>query len=85
MKFVEEEGYLHIKKYNDGSITITPEILIENKEELSEIIAAIHLLSGYLSVNLNYISEAKKIEMINEVNSKMKNNHLKLVVNNTQK
>lgn len=85
MKLVVEEGYLHIKKFNDGSITITPEILIENKEELSEIIAAIHLLSGYLSVNLNYISEDRKDEMIEEVNSKLKNNHLKLVVNNSQK
>lgn len=80
-----EEGFLHIKKMSDGSIIVTPEITLENQEELSELIAAIHLMSGYLSANLNYLSVDSKEYIMNNNDCGFDGSHLKLVVDNDKK
>lgn len=84
-KVIVEEGLLMFKKYNDGSIEIVPKIIKESETELSETIAALHLMSGYLSLHLNYVSDNTKQDMIDKIQSEMKNGHLKLVIDNDKK
>ncbi len=84
-KVIVEEGLLMFKKYDDGSIEIIPKIIKESETELSETIAALHLMSGYLSLHLNYVSDNTKQNMIDKIQSEMKNGHLKLVIDNDKK